>query len=134
MSGYAKLLGFLNYTEYLNEIQKADIFIHPSVTASDGDSEGGAPTSILEAQAMGMPIISTTHADIPNIVVSGKSALLSPERNSKELANDINYLLDNQNLWGEMGKIGREFVQKYHNINQEIVSLEEHYKGLLHNY
>jgi colanic acid/amylovoran biosynthesis glycosyltransferase len=37
----------------------------PSLTARDGDSEGGAPTMIAEAQIMGTPMIASDHADIP---------------------------------------------------------------------
>lgn len=131
MTDCVKLLGFLNYTNYLQELQHADIYLQPSVTASDGDSEGGAPTTILEAQASGLPVVSTFHADIPNIVVPGKSALLAEERNCEALASHIIYLFENQELWGEMGESGRRFVETYHNIKNEIVALENKYQGLL---
>ena len=131
MASYVKLLGFLTYRQYLDEMQKSDVFIHPSVTAKDGDSEGGAPTTILEAQAMGMPVISTLHADIPNVVVPGKSALLAKERDIDGLSNNILYLIENQALWGDMGKAGREFVTQYHNISNETPKLEEHYQRLI---
>lgn len=45
-----------------------DFLVHPSVTAKDNDSEGGAPTIIIEAQAIGLPVITTDHADIPFIM------------------------------------------------------------------
>jgi colanic acid/amylovoran biosynthesis glycosyltransferase len=125
-----KMLGFLTFRNYLDEMQKADIYIHPSITASDGDSEGGAPTTILEAQAMGMPIISTIHADIPNIVLPGKSALLSKEKDSFTLAQNIAYLLENQEVWESMGQKGREFVENYHDIKKEVVNLEEKYMAI----
>ncbi len=131
MKGYVKLLGFLDYDYYLKESYEADIFVHPSITSDSGDSEGGAPTTILEAQAAGMPVVSTYHADIPNIVVPGKSALLSKERDSEELAGNICFLLENQESWYEMGKSGREFVEMYHDINQEIKNLEGIYSNLL---
>lgn len=131
MTDCVRLLGFLNYKDYLQEIQLADIYLQPSVTATDGDSEGGAPTTILEAQAAGMPVVSTFHADIPNIVVPGKSALLAEERNWEALASHIIYLFENQELWGEMGGSGRRFVETYHNIKNEIVALENKYQSLL---
>lgn len=131
MEYYVRLLGFLSYSEYLKEMQNSDIFIHPSITATNGDSEGGAPTTILEAQAMGMPVISTNHCDIPNIVIPGKSALLSEEKDWEGIANNILYLIKNQEIWENMGKIGREFVEKYHNIDNEVVLLEEKYLSLI---
>ncbi len=131
MKKYVELPGFLSYRDYLKKVEEADIFIHPSVTASDGDSEGGAPTTILEAQAMGLPIISTEHADIPNVVVPNRSALLSAERNVEALTRNILFLLENQQLWSPMGKVGREFVEEYHDIKKEVLNLEEKYKSLL---
>lgn len=133
MGNYVKLLGFLPHNKYLSEMQNADIFIHPSVTAKDGDSEGGAPTVILEAQTMGLPIISTYHADIPNIVAQDKSALLSEEKNVAALKQNVARLLENQDIWEKMGIAGREFVQSYHNINNELPILEKRYFNLLKN-
>jgi colanic acid/amylovoran biosynthesis glycosyltransferase len=131
LDGYVKLLGFLDYPGYIREMQQADIFVHPSVTAENGDSEGGAPTSILEAQAGGLPVVSTLHADIPNIVVPGKSALLSKEKDIDGLAKNMAYLLENQQLWEDMGQEGRQFVEKYHNIKIEINELEKKYTGVI---
>jgi colanic acid/amylovoran biosynthesis glycosyltransferase len=131
MTEYVELPGFLSYRDYLKKVEEADIFLHPSVTASDGDSEGGAPTTILEAQAMGLPIVSTEHADIPNVVVPNRSALLSAERNVEALTRNILFLLENQQLWSVMGKVGREFVEEYHNIKKEVPNLEEKYRTLI---
>lgn len=126
-----KITGFLPYRRYIEEMQKGDIFIHPSITASDGDSEGGAPTVILEAQAMGMPVVSTYHGDIPNIVVPGKSALLSDEGNHEKLAENISFLLEHQEVWEQMGNVGRKYVESYHDLNKEVIALEDIYNELL---
>jgi colanic acid/amylovoran biosynthesis glycosyltransferase len=130
---YVELPGFLSYVEYIKKLEQADIFIHPSVTAGYGDSEGGAPTVILEAQAAGLPVVSTFHADIPNVVVPGKSALLSPERDVDGLVQNILFLMDNRDVWSEMGKAGRDFVTQYHDIVKEVCNLEEKYMNLIEN-
>jgi len=96
MRGYTKLLGFQSHETCIAEMDAADIFIHPSVTAANGDSEGGAPTTILEAQACGLPVLSTTHADIPNVVVPGGSALLTPERDVDALSVNLLTLINDQ--------------------------------------
>jgi colanic acid/amylovoran biosynthesis glycosyltransferase len=131
MGNYVKLLGFINHYDYLKQLYNADIFLHPSVTAADGDTEGGAPTTILEAQATGLPILSTYHADIPNVVVPGGSASLVPEHDVPALSNALMNLLDNSVQWSKMGKIGRNHIEKYHNIENEITSLEEKYFSVL---
>ena len=126
-----RLLGFLSHAEYLKEVDRADIFLHPRITAADGDTEGGAPPTILEAQALGLPVVSTYHADIPNVVVPDGSALLVPERDSRALANALSRLLDLSANWAEMGRMGRVQVETRHNIEREVVSLEEKYFALL---
>jgi colanic acid/amylovoran biosynthesis glycosyltransferase len=131
LAGQVKLLGFLNYENYIKEMQAGDIFLHPSITAKDGNSEGGAPTTILEAQACGMPIVSTYHADIPNVVVPGKSALLANERDVEALYVHLVSLMENRKAWADMGKIGRQFVEKYHNIDNEVIELENKYMRVI---
>jgi colanic acid/amylovoran biosynthesis glycosyltransferase len=131
LSHHVRLLGFLTYQQYLAHMEEADIFIHPSVTSATGDSEGGAPTVILEAQAMGLPVISTTHADIPNIVRPQQSALLSKERDINGLVANIVYGLENQDRWADMGEAGRGFVEEFHDIKKEVNELEKKYREMI---
>ena len=121
-------LGVQPHGRVIEELQTCDILIQPSVTAKDGNSEGGAPTIILEAQACGVPVISTTHADIPYITCPNESALLSPERDVDSLAHNIRQLFDNSEAWSRMGKKGREHVEKYHDVRKEVISLEGLYR------
>ncbi|MBK8548891.1 MAG: glycosyltransferase [Saprospiraceae bacterium] len=71
------------------ELQQYDVFIHPSVTAKNGDNEGGAPVVLLNAQNCGLPVISTFHKDIPDYVIHEQTGLLSTEKNVVELVNNI---------------------------------------------
>ena len=130
MQAYTHLLGFQSHSEMIAEMAKADLFIHPSVTAVDGDSEGGAPTTILEAQACGLPVLSTTHADIPNIVVPGESALLSRERDVDSLTANLLTILQQQERWPSFSRNGRSFVEQYHDVAQEAQRLEQRYLDL----
>ena len=67
--------------------------------------------SIIEAQATGLPVISSYHADIPSVVVDGKSALLASERDVETLGAHIEYLVEHPDVWGVMGRVGREHVE-----------------------
>ncbi len=125
-----RFLGRKSHKEFYSELQSADIFLSPSVTAANGDSEGGAPTTILEAQAAGLPILSTRHADIPEIVVEGSSALLCDERDVPALAKNIEKLLANPDSWGPMGETGRRHVENGYNLRTEAVKLEKIYREL----
>ncbi|MFH1175868.1 MAG: glycosyltransferase [Acidobacteriota bacterium] len=130
MKRIVQLLGFLDHREYLAEMERADIFLQPSATAADGDSEGGAPTTILEAQALGLPVVATRHADIPNVVAPGESALLGPEHDVDALADNILVLLQHQESWAAMGRAGRRFVETHHDVASEIPRLEARYAEL----
>jgi glycosyltransferase involved in cell wall biosynthesis len=76
--------GMVSQDEYRDLLQRADICLQPSRTAADGDSEGGAPTVILEAQAVGLPVVATRHADIPFVVPRPDE--LSPEGDADSVA------------------------------------------------
>ncbi len=124
-------LGMKTHRDVIEEINNCDILIQPSVTARNGDSEGGAPTVILEAQACGVPVITTTHADIPYITVNSKSAMLSSERDVEHLERNIRYLLNTSAVWAEMGTLGRKHVECYHDVKKEVIALENMYKEIL---
>jgi colanic acid/amylovoran biosynthesis glycosyltransferase len=130
MRSYTTLLGFQSHSAMIAEMNAADILLQPSITAQNGDIEGGAPTTILEAQACGLPVIATTHADIPHVVISGESALLAPEGDSETLYKHIMLLLQEPERLAHMGKAGRAFVEHYHNIENEVQVLEDRYYAL----
>lgn len=126
-----RLVGFLNYAGYLREMRRGDIFVHPSIVDDDGVSEGGAPTTILEAQALGIPVVSTYHCDIPNVTLPGESALLVPERDSRALAQALQRLLDDPEQREKMGRAGRRHMERFHDIEREAPLLEERYFALM---
>ncbi len=119
-----RLLGSMTHQQYLEYAPKASIFLAPSVTATSGDSEGGAPTTLLEMQAMAIPIVATHHADIPYVVRPNESALLVDERNVDALAQALLQLLAHPEQWSSMGSVGREHVERFHSIQREAVRLE----------
>jgi len=131
IDGKVKLFGYQNHEFYRAELNKAQIFMAPSFTASDGDSEGGAPTVLIEAQASGLPILSTYHADIPEVVLDGTSGFLVPEKDIDALAEKLLLLLEHPELRRKMGLAGREHVEKNYNIFHEAGKLEQVYCELL---
>lgn len=86
--------------------------------------------AILEAQACGLPVVSTTHADIPNVVAPGESALLAPERDAETLSDHLCALLSEPEPWASMGVTGRAVVEKHHNLDTEASLLEDLYYSL----
>lgn len=125
------LLGYLTYDAYEKEAANAHIFMAPSVTASNGDSEGGAPTVLLEMQARGLPVLSTWHADIPEVVIDGASGYLVPERDVVALGEKLAELLAHPKQWSEMGRAGRAHIEKQHDIVKLAQELERKYDTVL---
>ena len=122
-----RMLGFQPYSVLMKEAYKHHIFLSPSVTASDGDTEGGAPVSIIEMAASGMPIVSTTHCDIPEVVIDGESGYLAPERDVSALADKLNFLVSNPGIWEQGGRKGRQHIEKNYNIKKQAHRLEKIY-------
>jgi colanic acid/amylovoran biosynthesis glycosyltransferase len=124
------LLGNLQHEGFIAELQRAHIFLAPSVTAANGDSEGGAPTVLLEAQASGLPVISTYHADIPEVVVDNVSGLLAKERDVDDLAEKLMFVVEKPDCWVEMGVSGRKHIEDNHDIIKLVLRLEQLYSEL----
>ena len=124
------LMGRRPRQELLHEMENAHIYLQPSMTAGDGDSEGGAPTSLLEAQASGLPTLATRHADIPQVVREGESALLSPEGDVGGLAANMVLLAGAPQRWGSMGRSGRAHVEAHHDVRSLATQLEIRYATL----
>ena len=125
------LLGYQPYDVFLQEAANAHIFMLPSITAQNGDTEGGAPVTIIEAQATGLPVISSYHADIPEVVVDGKSALLAQEKDVETLAEHLEYLVEHPNLWEKMGRAGRVHVEQQYDLKAQVERLENIYDTML---
>jgi colanic acid/amylovoran/stewartan biosynthesis glycosyltransferase WcaL/AmsK/CpsK len=130
LSDAVTLLGERPREAFLDELDRAHLYLQPSVTAPDGDSEGGAPTTLLEAQACGLPVITTRHADIPGIVREGDSALLSDEGDVGSLAANISLAASSSDRWGSMGRAGRAHVETRHDVRRLATELEILYATL----
>lgn len=128
---FIRWLGYQPREVFLREALASHLFMSPSVVASDGDTEGGAPVAIIEAQATGLPILSTTHADIPEVTVPGESAYLVPERDVDALEERLEYLMDHPERWAEMGRAGRAHAIAEFNSVEQGRRLEAHYRSVL---
>jgi colanic acid/amylovoran biosynthesis glycosyltransferase len=110
-----KLLGWRQQLEVAAIIAQADIFLAPSITSQDGDCEG-IPVSLMESMARGLPVISTYHSGIPELIENGVSGYLLPERDVTNLATKIEHLITNTELRHKMGQAGRQKVETDYNI------------------
>ncbi|HIK16971.1 MAG TPA: glycosyltransferase [Leptolyngbyaceae cyanobacterium M33_DOE_097] len=117
------LLGWKNETEILEFLQSCDVFIAPSVTSERGDEEG-IPMVLMEAMAMEIPVVSTFHSGIPELVKDRYCGLLAPERNVEQLATNIKLLTAQLEARQKMGKLGRTVVEAEYNLHKLNQKLE----------
>ena len=94
---YVEFLGARNKDTVLEAMRHADALILTSVTAADGDQEG-LPVTLIEAQAMGLPVISSYHAGIPELVRDGETGFLVHERDIAGTAAAMQRLIDDADL------------------------------------
>ncbi len=125
-----KLHGWKNQKEIIEILDVCHIFIAPSVTGVDGNQD--APVNTLkEAMAMGLPVISTFHGGIPELVEDGKSGFLVPEKDADAIASKLTYLLEHPETWKQMGKIGRSRVEEKYDMNKLNDELVEVYQKVV---
>lgn len=117
-------LGPMEQEVVIRNMQQAHIFLLSSIAETLG-------VVLMEAQAVGLPIVATSVGSISQVVVDGKSGFLVPEKDVNALAEKLEYLIEHPEIWSEMGTYGRKFVEERYNIkklNQRLVKI---YKTLL---
>ncbi|HBU7821401.1 TPA: colanic acid biosynthesis glycosyltransferase WcaL [Escherichia coli] len=114
--------GFKPSHEVKAILDDADVFLLPSVTGADGDMEG-IPVALMEAMAVGIPVVSTLHSGIPELVEADKSGWLVPESDARALAQRLAAFsqLDTDEL-APVIKRAREKVE--HDFNQQVINRE----------
>lgn len=103
--------GVLNLKEIHNEITNSFCFIQHSKKALNGDKEG-TPVSILEAMAAGLPIISTNHAGIPEVVIDGQNGFVVEEGDVIKMAKRLTELYYDRELSKKFGTKSKSIIEE----------------------
>src|SRR5690606_12738307 len=101
-----KFIGVISPEEYRNILKESLAFVQHSITADDGDMEG-TPLAVLEASAAGLPVISTYHAGIPDVVIHNETGLLSKEHDVESMAKHMLAVMNSLALAKQMGLAGK---------------------------
>jgi len=101
-----KLIGYLPHEEIIDLYYRADVFVAPSVV------EEALGLSILEAMAAKTPVIATRKGGIPLLVKQNQNGLFVRARNSKEITQACNKLLENDELRQRLGENARKTVEE----------------------
>jgi len=98
-----KFLGYLTGKEKTNCFLLSDLMVVPSVIAKGGDTEG-LPVTIMEGMASGLAVITTDVGGIKDIIKDKKNGILIQEKNLKQIAEKIIYLINNKKLKEKISK------------------------------
>ncbi len=130
MHKHIKILGDKTHHEVMELLYESDIFLSPSIVAEDGDIEG-IPTVLMEAMSTGLPVISTFHSGIPELIKNNTDGLLCGEKDQKGLKENILYLIKNYDKRVILAENARKTVEIKHNINRLNDDLVKHYNSIL---
>jgi glycosyltransferase involved in cell wall biosynthesis len=97
-------------------------FVQHSIEAASGDSEG-TPVAVLEAGATGLPVVSTRHGGIPEVVIDGRTGLLVDEGDWQGMARAMATLAANPRLAAQLGAEARQHVEEHFSIDRSIARL-----------
>ncbi len=124
------LMGMQPHARLTEAYYSHHVLLAASVQAADGDNEGGAPVTLIEAAATGMPVVSTWHCDIPEVVRHRESGFLAAERDSRGLAAHLKRFVQRPQLLQEMGRAGRKHIEEEYDAQKQGIRLEEIYDSV----
>lgn len=122
LEGVVELCGAIPHERVIEKYSQAAIFVLPAVTSSDGDRDG-IPNVILEALAMQLPVVSTDHSGIPEVIVDGENGLLVESKDVNALTAALRRLIEQPELRQHLGKNGRETVLEKFDLPANIGAL-----------
>lgn len=122
--GMVRLIGPRPQEEVVRLVQEAAAFVAPCVLGEDGNQDG-LPTVLLEAMALGTPVISTDVTGIPEVLRDGETGLLVPQRNPAALAGAISRLTGDSTLRFRLANRARRLIETDFNVHANAAHLRE---------
>lgn len=118
------LPGIIDRAQFVEYLSKALAFVQHSITALNGDQEG-TPVAILEASAAGLPVVSTKHAGIPDVIIEGETGFLVEEHDVDAMAEKMILFLRNKGLAKSMGDKGKERIKTDFTLQRHLSVIDD---------
>lgn len=129
---YVTIVGWKTHREVIEQLQVSDLLLAPSITTESGNIEG-IPNILKEAMAAGLPVISTQHSGIPELIEDGTSGFIVPERDAGAIAGKIFYLIKNRGVWKDLSINGRKMIENKFDTDKQNHYLDKVYSTLVYN-
>lgn len=130
LNGCVALKGNMPQTELKELYRRANAFVLPCVIASNQDRDG-IPNVILEAIAMGLPVVSTTVSGVPEAVISEETGKLVSPHAPEELFKALKELIENIDKQQTMGQKARHLAEEKFAAKDHMKALVEKMQSLL---
>src|SRR5690606_18550174 len=108
LQSHVEFPGIITPETYRKYLEESLAFLQHYITTETGDMER-TPLAVLEASAAGIPVISTNHAGIPDVIIDGETGLLCKEHDVEGMAQHMITLLDNPEKAKRIGAAGKIF-------------------------
>lgn len=118
-----KLLGTLSTTEIKNQLSEADVFVHPAISE-------GFSNAVIEAQAMGVPVICTDADGLPENIENSVTGFIVPRWSAEAIADKLQWCFNYKQNLQQMGLAGIERVQKHFTLEQQMEKFINYYQKL----
>lgn len=125
------LAGKLDRTAVIERYRAATLFALPCILGDDGDRDG-IPNALLEAMAMGLPVISTPISGIPEMLTHDSNALLVPTDDAQALADALQALLTDADRRRRLGTRARDTVAAHCCNDRNLLHLRRLLSRCLH--
>lgn len=123
-------LGQVSHANVIKYMRRSDIFILASKTAKDGDREG-VPNSIKEAMAIGLPVVSTKHSGIPELIENGEEGILAEEGDYLKMAEAADSYIIDYDLRNRIILRARKKIETYYDLEKTMKDFERNYEQLV---
>lgn len=124
LENHVSLAGAMVQSDVIAALSRAHLFALPCIVADDGDVDG-LPTVILEAMAMGVPVVSTRLVGIPEMIRHRTNGLLVEQKQTSELADALQTLLGSDELRESFKNQSLKHMDEHFNLRKNVARLSE---------
>jgi colanic acid/amylovoran biosynthesis glycosyltransferase len=122
-----ELSGALPRERLLRLYRQASALAAPCVVCRDGNRDG-LPTVLVEAMALGVPVVATPVAGIPELVADEDTGLLVPEQDPEALAAALERVVTDAELAARLSRAGRELVEREFDLRTNVAELRTRFE------
>lgn len=130
MGSKVQCLGSVSHERVVELMQESHLYTQHCKTAKNGDQEGQGIT-FVEASATGLPIVTTRHNGIPDVVDHGHTGFLVPEGDTQAMGERIAYLATHPDEWPAFSEAGRQRVEERFDLSTQTKKLISIYENVL---